>query len=128
VRDGLAESGGMRLAFLLLLAATAACGQRPEPPRVAGGDVDRGRAAIERYGCAACHTIPGVPASGANVGPPLLHLGERGYIAGVLPNTPEQLVRWLRDPPAIAPGTAMPNLGLSPAEAADIAAYLYSKR
>lgn len=118
----------MRLAFLLLLAAaTAACDQSPEPPRVAGGDVDRGRAAIQRYGCAACHTIPGVPASGANIGPPLLHLAERGYIAGVLPNTPEHLVRWLRDPRAIAPRTAMPNLGLSPAEAADIAAYLYSR-
>ena len=118
----------MRLAFLLLIAAAgAACGESPEPARVAGGDVDRGRAAIERYGCAACHTIPGVPASGATIGPPLLHLAERGYIAGVLPNTPEQLVRWLRDPPAVAPRTAMPNLGVSPAEAADIAAYLYSR-
>ena len=118
----------MRLAFLLLIAAAgAACGESPEPARVAGGDVDRGRAGIVRYGCAACHTIPRVPASGATIGPPLLHLAERGYIAGVLPNTPEQLVRWLRDPPAVAPRTAMPNLGVSPAEAADIAAYLYSR-
>ncbi|TFZ07149.1 c-type cytochrome [Ramlibacter henchirensis] len=115
-----------RLIVLLLAFAAAACSERPQRPRVAGGEPDRGRAAIERYGCAACHTIPGLPSYGANVGPPLLHLAERGYLAGVLPNTPEHLVQWLRDPPSIAPRTAMPNLGVSQAEAADIAAYLYA--
>src|SRR5687767_9264522 len=89
----LAESQGMRrpdlpsrrigrLIVLLLAVAAAACSERPQRPRVAGGEPDRGRAAIERYGCAACHTIPGLPAYGANVGPPLLNLAERGYLAG----------------------------------------------
>lgn len=113
-------------AVLLLLCTLAACGQQAAGPQVAGGDRERGREAIERYGCVACHTIPGIPAYGANVGPPLVNMGRRGYVAGVLPNTPDQMVRWLRDPPAVDPLTAMPNVGLSQAEAADIAAYLYA--
>lgn len=111
---------------LLLLSGLAACGEQPAPPRVAGGSPERGRQAIERYGCVACHTIPGIPAYGANVGPPLVNMARQAYVAGVLPNTPDHLVRWLRDPPAIDPLTAMPNLGVSQAEAADIAAYLYA--
>ena len=111
---------------LLLAAAATACGESPPAPRVAGGDADRGRAAIERYGCVACHSIPGLPSHGANVGPPLVDLAQRGYLAGVLPNTPPALVRWLQDPPAVSPRTVMPNLGVSAAEAADIAAYLYA--
>lgn len=127
-RTDLLPRRSARLLPLLLAAAAAAaaCRETPEAPRVAGGEPERGRAAIERYGCAACHTIPGLPAYGANVGPPLRNLAERGYLAGVLPNTPDHLVRWLRDPPAVAPRTAMPNLGVSQAEAADMAAYLYS--
>lgn len=113
-------------AVLFLLCTLAACGQQAAGPQVAGGDRERGREAIERYGCVACHTIPGIPAYGANVGPPLVNMGRRGYVAGVLPNTPDQMVRWLRDPPAVDPLTAMPNVGLSQAEAADIAAYLYA--
>jgi cytochrome c1 len=47
-------------------------------------------------------------------------------VAGELPNTPQNLVRWLENPPVIEPGTAMPNLGLSEQQARDIAAYLYT--
>ena len=49
-------------------------------------------------------------------------------IAGVLPNTPENLVHWLRSPQAVVPGNAMPDVGLSDAQARDIAAYLYAER
>ncbi len=113
---------GAGLAALLL----AGCGESRPAMRVAGGDPGRGRAAIEQYGCAACHTIPGIASHGAHVGPPLVHLAGRGYIAGVLPNSPDALVDWLHDPPAIDPRTAMPRLGLSRQEAADIATYLYA--
>lgn len=117
-----------RTALLLFCLALAlpGCGEPPPRMQVAGGQPDRGRAAIERYGCAACHTIPGVPSYGANVGPPLSAFAERSYIAGVLPNTPANMVRWLRDPPRVDPRTAMPRLGLDEREAADIAAYLYA--
>ena len=52
----------------------------------------------------------------------------RAYIAGRLPNRPTMLTVWLRDPPPIDPETAMPALGLSEAEALDVAAYLYTLR
>ena len=96
-------------------------------PEAAGpaGDPVRGRLAIESHGCVACHQVPGIPNPGSSVGPALERLGQRIYLAGVIPNTPDNMVRWLRDPPAIDPRTLMPNTGLSETEARDIAAYLY---
>jgi cytochrome c2 len=102
------------------------CDRPGEPVRlVAGGDAARGEAAFERYGCGACHEIPGVPEARGRVGPPLTGFGSRGYIAGELPNTPENLVAWVVHPQRVEPGTAMPELGVTPAEARSIAAYLY---
>ena len=81
-----------------------------------------------QYGCPACHTIPGVKNANGNVGPPLARIGERTYIAGMLRNTPPNLVRWIREPQAVVPGNAMPDMGVSEADARDIAAYLYTLR
>ncbi|OZI76406.1 c-type cytochrome [Bordetella genomosp. 2] len=118
-----------------LLAALAGCGEPPAPlaatPQagaLAGADSARGRERIVAQGCVSCHSIPGIKGAGARVGPPLGHLAKRAYLGGVLANTSANLVRWLRDPPAIAPHTAMPNLRLSEAEARDIAAYLLTLR
>jgi mono/diheme cytochrome c family protein len=97
-------------------------------PRVENGDPQRGRAVIEGYGCGGCHTIPGIRQANGLVGPPLLWWSRRTFIAGELPNTPENLVRWLRDPPSVERATAMPALGLSDAQARDAAAYLYTLR
>jgi cytochrome c2 len=102
------------------------CAERVEPVQIAGADAKRGRIAIQQYGCVACHAVPGVRNPGGNVGPPLEGMSRRGYIGGVLPNTPDELVRWLLDPPSVSPSTAMPSVGLSEAEARDIAAYLYT--
>lgn len=101
------------------------CG-RAEARQVAGGDSERGRAAIQTAGCGACHVVPGIPGADGAVGPPLAGLSRRAIIGGVLPNTAANLTAWLEDPPAYAPRTTMPNLGLSPQTARDIAAYLYS--
>jgi cytochrome c1 len=119
------------LAALLLLAP--ACDRRSADRedfarRITGGDPAAGRAAIERRGCASCHTIPGVPGADANVGPPLDRVGSRVYLAGVQLNTPENLARWLKDPPAVDPKTAMPNVGATDDEVRDISAYLYTLR
>ncbi|MEA2724624.1 MAG: cytochrome c [Gemmatimonadales bacterium] len=95
---------------------------------VVGGDADRGRAALDGFGCGACHVIPGVRGARGMVGPPLTQFGLRAYIAGQLPNQPDNLLRWLQDPQGVEPGTAMPNLGVGPAAARDMAAYLYTLR
>jgi cytochrome c1 len=92
------------------------------------GNVDNGHALIERHACGACHTIPGVHGAVGVVGPPLDFFSRRSFIAGELPNTPANLQRWLLDPSAVEPRTAMPNVGLAPDEARDIAAYLSTLR
>ncbi len=70
--------------------------------------------------------IPDVQGADGTVGPPLIRWSERGFIAGQLPNNAENLIRWIMDPQSVEPGTAMPNLGVTPAEARDIAAYLFT--
>ncbi|MBV7486858.1 cytochrome c family protein [Bordetella sp. BOR01] len=118
-----------------LLAVLAGCGDPPPPlappaqaSALPGADIERGRKRITDHGCVSCHAIPGVRGPSARVGPSLQHLASRAYLGGVMANTPGNLVRWLRDPPAIAPHTAMPNMGLSEADARDIAAYLLTLR
>jgi cytochrome c len=113
--------------LLLWTIFAAGCSGESKPlMSVTGGDPQRGKALIERYGCIACHAVPGIPGHGSNVGPPLDKMARRAYVGGVLPNLPDDLVRWLRNPPAVDPRTAMPNLGISETEAKDIAAYLYT--
>jgi len=92
------------------------------------GNPARGARWIESYGCGSCHTIPGIRDARGMVGPPLLSFSRRTMIAGELPNTQENLVRWVKNPSAVEPGTAMPDLGLNDGQAYDIAAYLYTLR
>ncbi len=96
------------------------------PRAVPGGDASRGQRAISAYGCGACHVVPGVAGARGLVGPPLTSFAYRAYVAGSLPNTPPNLVRFLQTPQAIRPGSAMPNLDVVESDARDIAAYLYS--
>jgi cytochrome c len=121
-----ARTAVLHCGLLLLMLVAAGCSDERPLLSVPGGDPARGKAAIERFGCVACHAIPGVPGHGSNVGPPLNQMAKRGYIGGVLPNLPSEMVLWLRNPPAVDPRTAMPNLGISEADARDIAAYLYT--
>lgn len=92
------------------------------------GNPAAGKALIQSYGCGSCHVIPGIRTARGMVGPPLFYYSRRTIIAGELPNTPDNLVRWIENPPAIEPGTAMPNLGVTDSQAHDIAAYLYTLR
>lgn len=117
-----------RLAVAVLAAtaalALAACQNSSPSGSSEVGDVDLGKEAMVTYGCGSCHTIPGVPEANALVGPPLTQWSQRTFIAGQLSNTPDNLVRWIRDPQGVEPGTAMPDLGVSTEEARNIAAYL----
>ncbi|HWR52997.1 MAG TPA: c-type cytochrome [Bryobacteraceae bacterium] len=118
-------------AVLGALLAVSGCG-RAEAERAAeqltGGDPARGRVAIQKYGCAACHTIPGIAGANGLVGPPLTGVATRVYLAGVLANTPDNMVRWITHPRQVDEKTAMPEMGVTEREARDIAAYLYSIR
>jgi cytochrome c len=120
----------MRRIPLLAVLALAACGADGKAfanaAALTGGDPHAGRDKAREYGCGACHTIPGVPGADALVGPPLTGIGGRMYIAGVLTNTPQHMVRWIVDPLAIDSATAMPNVGVTEDDARDIAAYLYA--
>jgi cytochrome c1 len=117
-----------RLLALALFAA--AC--HPQDERTAreltGGDPERGRAAIRAYGCGACHTVPGVKQAAGLVGPPLANIGSRTFLAGQLPNTPENMRKWITEPQSVENGTAMPDMNVSDKDARDIAAYLYTLR
>jgi cytochrome c len=113
---------------VLSVAALTGCASTspPPPPEVRSGRPDRGAELIARYGCGSCHTIPGVSRADGLVGPPLTRFGARSYIAGQLPNNADNLRRWITDPQAVEPGTAMPKVGVSAIDAQDIAAYLYT--
>lgn len=95
---------------------------------VVDADAKRGRAAISKYGCGACHVIPGVRGARGRVGPQLNDFASQVYVAGQVTNIPENLVAWIQNPDDISPGTAMPDLGVTEADARDIAAYLYTLR
>lgn len=92
----------------------------------ARGNAERGRRWIGQYGCGACHVIPGIAIGTGKAGPPLDDFGERHYLAGQLVNTPDNLVAWLVNPQAIDPRNVMPRVGLTAAQALDVAAYLYA--
>ena len=92
------------------------------------GDPDRGAQLIQSYGCGACHTIPGIEGAEGLVGPPLTMIGRRVYLAGLLRNTPENMMTWLQSPQSVVPENAMPDMGITARDARDIAAYLYKLR
>ena len=119
------------LASALLVVCIAGCneGRSTRGYTVSSiGNPMHGKELILGYGCGGCHVIPGVHAARGMVGPPLLYFSQRTMIAGELPNTPANLVRWIENPKAVEPHTAMPDLGLTEDQAYDVAAYLYTVR
>ena len=95
-------------------------------PGPVGGDPTAGAVEIRNIGCGSCHKIPGIPGVQGLVGPPLDSMSRRIYLAGVLRNTPENMMAWLRDPQKFIPGNAMPNMNLSEEQSRNITAYLYT--
>ena len=113
---------------LVVAAGLAACSDSARPAPEPPGDAARGRLLLHQYHCDACHRISGVAGLDGVIGPPLDRVGSRVYLAGMLPNTPEHLERWIRNPEAVKPGTAMPNAQVTEADARDMVAYLYRLR
>lgn len=135
MRDGkrsAVRGSGRSCTAALLLLGLSACGMfgndhaMEEAAALTGGDPRAAPQKMRDYGCSSCHTIPGVQGADRLVGPPLAGIASRMYIGGVLTNTPEHMVRWIMDPRAVDSATAMPDVGVTEADARDIAAYLYT--
>ncbi len=90
--------------------------------------VAEGKSAFMAQSCVNCHRVRGTAAAGTYA-PDLTHLMSRKTLAsGMMPNTPENLRRWVDDPQPIKPGCLMPAFGLSERERNLIVAYLLSLR
>ena len=94
--------------------------------QITHGDSNAGKIAIRRYGCGGCHVISGIADAQGTVGPSLSGIATRAELSGGLANTPDNMIRWLRDPQGVRPGSGMPNLGISEHDGRDMAAYLYT--
>lgn len=107
----------------LLAAVATGCGGH----RTSSGtnDVDMGKQFVTAFGCGGCHEIAGVARADGQVGPSLHDLRQRRVIAGSLPNTPENVARWIDDPKAVDAETLMPDLGVTRTQAQAIADFLY---
>ena len=125
----IAISGALSLLIMLGNIFGLGLHRHPGEPRRyhAVGDPQEGRVALERYGCGACHRIPGVREANGRVGPSLEEIDRQIYIAGSLPNSPENLMLWIMSPQSIDPESLMPNLNVSRKEAEDMTAYLYAQ-
>jgi cytochrome c len=120
------------VALIAILLCVSSCNRRDavreEAVTLTGGNPDNGVAAISRYGCGSCHDIPGIRAARGTVGPPLARIAVRTYLAGRLSNTPANMMQWIQHPQHVERGTAMPEMGVTEADARDITAFLYTLR
>lgn len=116
---------GLVAAALVALGVTACAGEAPAV--LVGASPGRGHDQIVHYGCGACHTISGVQQADGKVGPNLEDFADYRYIVGIMARTPENAAQFIEHPQRYLPKGAMPDLGVTPAEARDIAAYLYGQ-
>lgn len=123
------SAAALRRAGLALACVAALAGCKEDArSAVPGGDSRQGLRLVTQYQCGACHVIPGVQGAAGDAGPSLEYIGRLSYIAGGIPNGPDNMVRWLRVPHAVKPGTEMPPMGLTEQEARHMAAFLYTLR
>lgn len=135
---------GRALAITLGLTLLVACQSPPADPPPSGkagskpakdsgplpatGLAADGKQLFVTRGCVACHRAPGVPEAQGTIGPNLAGLASRPKIAGTLDNTSDNMLKWLMNPPAMKPGTAMPSIGLGEEEARKLAAFMETLR
>jgi cytochrome c1 len=111
-----------------VIALASGCGDGARFAKPGDGDPANGKLLLRQYACGSCHKIPGVADAQGNVGPPLEAVGSRIYLAGMLPNTPPNMVLWIRAPQKVDPLTKMPDLQVPEPHARDMAAYLQTLR
>jgi cytochrome c oxidase subunit 2 len=101
---------------------------RQRQPAVEDPSASAGRTAFLAQSCVNCHRVRGASAQG-RYAPDLTHLMSRQTLAsGMIPNTPENLLRWVADPQPIKPGCLMPAFGLTERQREDIVRYLLTLR
>lgn len=85
----------------------------------------RGRALFTDNGCGGCHAVAGSAAVG-RIGPDVSHIAARTSLgAGIMPMNEANLVRFIRNAPAVKPGARMPAYThLAPADVRAITRYL----
>lgn len=99
-----------------------------QKPAVEDAAVSKGKQAFLAQTCINCHRIHGTAAQGTYA-PDLTHLMSRQTLAsGMVPNTAENLRRWIADPQKIKEGSLMPAFGLSVSDQDAIVRYLLSLR
>jgi cytochrome c2 len=124
----------MKRIALLLLPFLLACRREPaalEParPQTPAGNTERGKQLTTRYGCTVCHVTPGISGPHGMLGPSLAGVASRPLLSnGTYRNTPENLAKFIESPASMNPASSMPPLGVAPADAQDIAAYLTTLR
>ncbi|CAN5118652.1 cytochrome c oxidase subunit II [soil metagenome] len=78
--------------------------------------VKAGRDLFLNTSCVNCHAVRGTMAKGTYA-PDLTHLMSRQTLAsGMIPNTPENLKKWVVNPNSIKPGCLMPGFALKDSE------------
>jgi cytochrome c oxidase subunit II len=98
----------------------------PEDPVAA-----RGQGVFTQGACHVCHSVRGVfePPPDGPAGPDLTHFGQRRTLgSAIMPNTPENLARWIHDPHLHKPGVRMPASPMDPADLEALVTYLQSLR
>lgn len=119
------------LILLTLVVALPACNLLREfdfkrGARMTGGTPELGRKRLAQHSCVSCHFIPGVPRGEGKSAQSLAHWYWRRTFLNTYKNTPQNLEKWLETPSHRKPGTAMPDLSVSPQDSRDMAAYLFS--
>jgi cytochrome c oxidase subunit 2 len=98
--------------------------QRRDARPPVGAQATAGAEVIQQLACVGCHAVRGTPLAGRS-GPDLTHVASRTTIAAVtLPNTPESMRIWLKDPQAVKPGNLMPTIPLTDQQLDQLVAYL----
>jgi cytochrome c len=126
----------------LVIVILSGCAPQPPPARASTlrplvaqlqpapgvpGDPNNGMALFTARGCVACHTVLRLPNASGAIGPNLTNMTLRPTLAGdQIQMTPENLARWIVNPPAMKADTKMPVLGVTDQDARDLAAFLYS--
>ncbi|WP_437206259.1 cytochrome c oxidase subunit II [Planctomicrobium sp. SH664] len=101
---------------------------REQQPAATDADTAAGRELFLSLSCVNCHAVQGTVARGMYA-PNLTHLMSRETLAsGVLPNSKENLRRWVHNPQEIKPGCLMPAFGLSEAQLDTLVNYLETLR